>query len=319
MPEEHQIIPGQVEQAFNDQEQAAKDAAAQADAEAKAKAEAEEKAKADAETAEKAKQETAAKEEAEARAKAEAEAKEKEEKKITTKPRTVYDDLKERKAEAKAFKAIALNALRDLGVELSGKESLEDLQVLLQNRTDAETPAEKSEANDELAAFAQKQGMDPEILKELTGIILKSVPTQEAPQGLTADEMERWRADQAELKLSKENAAIDALAPTVREQLKVLGHEVHDEAEFTKVMSRVKELAHTEKFHDKELDYIVFANRAELSKLISPKKDSFEPGGQHGGEGGGTGVDYSQTPSPTQMAQEMTSTPAPSVEIRRGS
>lgn len=41
-------------------------------------------------------------------------------------------------------------------------------------------------------------------------------------------------------------------------------------------MKEIVKLSHTAEFHDKEVDYIVWKRKAELSKLISPKKPSFE-------------------------------------------
>ena len=57
---------------------------------------------------------------------------------------------------------------------------------------------------------------------------------------------------------------------------------ISDDAELTDVMKEVTRLAHTPKYHDKEVGYIVWDNREALSKLVSPKRSSFEQGGQSG-------------------------------------
>lgn len=234
------------------------------------------------------------------------------------KKRSIYDEYKDEKNERKAWQGIAQQALQAQGIELTGKESLEDFQALLKKKDEAVTPLEKSEADDELTTFAKEQGMDPDALKKLTGIILKNVPTAEKPpEGLKPEEVEEWRAGMAKLKLAEENQAIDAQAPVVRTQLKDLGFEVHDDGELTKVMSRIKELSHTAEFHDKEIDYIVFKNRAELTKLVSPKKESFEAGDTRAEAAEEKGLDYSSAPTPGQMVQELERPSGSGIEIRR--
>ena len=47
-------------------------------------------------------------------------------------------------------------------------------------------------------------------------------------------------------------------------------------------MQEIVRLAHTKAFHDKEVDYIVWKNRDALAEMVSPKKPSFEEGGQRG-------------------------------------
>lgn len=54
---------------------------------------------------------------------------------------------------------------------------------------------------------------------------------------------------------------------------------IHDDAELDTVMKEIVRLSHTAEFHDKEVDYIVWKNKDALSKLVSPKKPSFESGG----------------------------------------
>src|SRR6185312_9385192 len=125
-----------------------------------------------------------------------------------------------------------------------------------------------------------------------------------------------WRADQAKV---QEDQEIVAAAPAVKGLAKELGFEIHDEAELGKVMDEVKRLAHTPEFHDKPVDYIVFAKRSELSKMVSPKKPSFEQGGQRGEAAAEGEPDFSAGKGITpEMAGKSPTRIGNPLEVRRG-
>jgi colicin import membrane protein len=195
------------------------------------KAQAEEAAKAEAETkaaADKAAEEAKAKEDADAKAKADADAtaaaeadtkaKAEEEaraKDPNYKKRSIYDDYKDKKDEAKAEKARA---------DAAEAKSAE-LQALLDKKDDAKTPKEKSKADDDLAAFAEAQKLDPEALTELIGIISKRLPKAELPADLD-DKLKVINDFQAREKQRAEDESILAEAPKVKTAL-----DIHDDAE----------------------------------------------------------------------------------------
>jgi hypothetical protein len=282
-------------------EPAAADEAAQAQAAADAAAAAD---KAAAEAAEAAKSDDAAKAaEAEAAAKAAEDA----EAGKDIKKRSIYDDYKDKKQEAKesADLAAAEKARAD-----AAEAKAADLQALLDAKADAKTPEEKSEADDDLKSFAEAEGMTVDSLQRLIGVIEKKLSRPALPEEISKEIAElRSKVEtreQADRRAAEDNA-IREQSPAIKEQLKALGSEVHNESEFSAVMNEVLKLSHTTEFHDKPIEYILWAKRADLGKMISPKKPSFEGSSGNQSEGSAPTVDFSTgrvTPEQAQKAQE---------------
>jgi hypothetical protein len=183
--------------------------------------------------------------------------------------RSIYDDYKDKKQEAKDAKAEAEAA----------KARVVELEALLQKSANAQTPADQSVADEDLKSFAETEGLSVEGLKKLTDFLGKRIGNAKLPDDIEKElgELRTWKqSTEATQQRVNEDREIDAQAPVVKTQLKEFGHEIHDEAEATAVMNEIKRLAHTKEFHDKPLDYIVYARRAALAKMISPKKPSFE-------------------------------------------
>jgi hypothetical protein len=206
------------------------------------------------------------------------------------KKRSIYDDLKDTRREAKESAARAEAA----------EAKVAELTALLDAQKDADTPKEKEKADDDLEAWAKEEGLTPEQVERFARIIASRIPVS----GLS-DEDKQLLAGAKEMinerQRAKEDQAILDTAPTVKDQLSI-----HDEAELQAVMKEVVRLAHTPEFHDKEVEYIVWKNRDALSKMVSPKKPSFEPGSQPG-EGSDTEPDFSKgavTPGMAQKAVE---------------
>lgn len=267
------------------------------EAEAKAAEEAAAAAEADAET-KTPEEEAAAATEAEAKAKADADAAEKEEAdKLPKKPRSIYDDLKEKKKEVK-------EAVANVEAEKARADAAEtkaaELQALLDAKDDAKTPQEKKEAAKDIEEYSKKYNLDSESLEELSQIILSKAPKPDPI--LTPEEAAEWRAERAKGKQSAEDNQILATAPTVRKQLNI-----NDDAELATVMQEVVKLAHTPEFHDKEVEYIIWKNQEALSKLVSPKKPSFEHGGQSADAQAEDSIDFSTGKvTPEQVGKAMT-------------
>ncbi len=84
-------------------------------------------------------------------------------------------------------------------------------------------------------------------------------------------------------------------------------------------MNEVVRLAHTKEFHDKETDYIVWKNREALAKMVSPKKPSFEAGGQTQDSDAPAAVDFSSGRVTPEQAQRAVYEPrASQFEIKQG-
>lgn len=218
------------------------------------------------------------------------------------KKRSIYKDLKDKKHE-----------LKDTRTELDQvKGRNAELEDLLAKKDDAATPKEKSEVAADIATYAEKYGLDAEGLSELTAVILKSVPTPDYI--LTPEEAAEWRAGRAQSHRDAEDQQILSLAPSVKTQLAI-----HDDAELQNVMKEVVRLAHTPEFHDKEVEYIIWKSKDALSKLVSPKKPSFEQGGQRGEAAAAEEIDFSSGKVTPEQAGRSIVRRSDGLEVRKGS
>jgi hypothetical protein len=220
-----------------------------------------------------------------------------------TKPRSIYDAHKETK-----------HKLKETRSELETAQArVAELEGLLAKKDEAETPKEKSKAAADIQEYAKKHGLDADSLDELTQVILSKVPKSES--SLTPEEAEEWRKDRATAKQREEDQSILNEAPSVKKELGIT-----DDVELQNVMKEVVRLAHTKAFHDKEVDYIVWKNREALSKLVSPKKPSFEAGGQNVEAAAEEEVTLSSKATPQQAEKALQGrNKAPGLEIRHAS
>lgn len=231
------------------------------------------------------------------------------------KPRSIYEAKQAEKERRKAAE-VRVKELEEENARLRGDNPPKDAP-----KPELEKPADKPV--DELEAFAKEQGVDPATIKRLAEILAKSIPqadlTKEERQQLA--ELKTWQQGklQEEQRATEDRAIMDQ-SKAVREQMKGLGFEIHVDAELEAIMAEVVKLAHTERFADKEVDYIVYANREALSKLVSPKKPSFEGGADAAPNAEPSEVTFSgkMTPAAAQKAVE-SSYPKSPLEIRRGS
>jgi hypothetical protein len=218
------------------------------------------------------------------------------------KPRSVYDDLKDTRKEKKDAEIRATVA----------ETKAAELQALLDAKDEAKTPEEKKEAADDIEAFASQHNLDADQIRGLTDLILKKVPKADMPEGLKPDEVAAWRADRAAAARQAEDAQILATAPAIQKQLSIT-----EQKELDAVMAEVTRLAHTPEFHDKEVEYIVWKNQAALSKMVSPKKPSFESGNSRAEAEAEASIDFSSGKvTPEQVASAIRA-PKQSYDIRR--
>lgn len=181
--------------------------------------------------------------------------------------RSIYDEYKDKKAELKSERELREQAERE-------REEWRTKYEALQN---AHTPEERQEAQDDIEAFAKEINADPQALRKMRELFLKDVKPQ------TNEELERdlqefkaWKSQNSQL-MEKQmfEDEFKATVPTLKEMLP----EASDE-EMQKVKEELDKLSHTKEFHDKDLDYIAFKHRSELSALISPKKRGLETRGK---------------------------------------
>jgi hypothetical protein len=237
---------------------------------------------------------------------------------VPLKKRSIYDDLKDTRQEKNAFKAAAVAALEAQGVTLTGKETAEELQALAKKTpSDAPAPAAPSAPTDDLEAYAQEHGLDAPALARLAEVIGKRIPAAQLSEAdrQELEALKGWKATKdAEEARAAEDQEVLATAPTVKTQL-----EIHDDAELDTVMKEIVRLSHTAEFHDKEVDYIVWKKKDALSKLVSPKKPSFESGGSPAEAAPDAEPDFSAGKGITPgMAEKAQTRSGSALEIRKG-
>lgn len=194
------------------------------------------------------------------------------EKPLVTEPkeqhkRSIYEEYKEKKSELKSEKDAREQAERER----------DELKAKLDALSNADTPQEKKEASDDLEAFAQEINADPATLRKMQSLFLKDVKAS-TDEGLAKDlqEFKQWKSENSQvIEKSRFEAEFQSVTPTLKELLPNASDE-----ELQLVKEKVDEISHTKEFHDKDLDYVVFKNKDELSKLVSPKKRGMEQKGR---------------------------------------
>lgn len=281
-------------------------AEAKAADEAKAKADADAKAEADKKAADDAK-----KAEDDAAAKAKAEADGKSDKSI--KKRSIYDDLKDKKKEVRDAK----NEADQVKAENEAlKAENEALKKLTDSAKKVETDEDKEKLDDDIKAVAEAIGGDPKAIKTLTDFLTKRLVKTGGAE-ISKDDIEAVR------NFNKKATETTAKAEFLEEfkgfvpELKKDYPHISD-GDLASVEKEIFKLAHSTKYHDKEIDYIYFKNKDILSKLISPKRPAMEGGGNNAPADGTKAVaELSSKSSPMDVMKAMEKkNTAPQTEIR---
>lgn len=183
-------------------------------------------------------------------------------KKSKKKP-SIYDNYKKKKKESRA---------KD--VEISGlKERITELETSFSK---AKTPEEKNDALDELDEFAKSINADPATLKKMRELFVK---------GQVVDDSIKKDLSQIKEFQKKHEKEIAAVAfqndfQTNREFLQEV-FPTMSKKDAALIKTELEKLAHSKDWNDKPLDFIIFKNKAKLSKLISPKKKGLESRERH--------------------------------------
>lgn len=178
------------------------------------------------------------------------------------KPRSIYQDLKETRGQVKTERELRETAERER----------DDLKKQFEDK------GEKT-VDQDIQAYAAEIGADPEALQRMRDIFLKDLPKAnvippELQENMAA--FTQWQADQGKAnEATIFNQEFQAATPT----LKQIFQNVSDD-DMTKIKAKVDELAHTAKYADKDLDYVIFKEQEALKPLVSPKKPGIESKGR---------------------------------------
>jgi hypothetical protein len=181
------------------------------------------------------------------------------------KPRSIYDDLKEKKQDLKAEREAREQAEAE-------RDEIKTKYEALQN---AKTPEDRKDAQDEIDQFMDSHSeWNKEAVTDLVEIARKGFKTQglsdedrktiEEAKALTSENKKLVAEQQFSTELEQSALALKELFPNASTE------------EMDTIKKELKVLAHSTEWHDKELDYIVFKNKSTLEKFVSPKKRGLE-------------------------------------------
>lgn len=176
---------------------------------------------------------------------------------VVQRKRSIYQDLKDKKNEVKTERELREQAERERD-ELRAKLEAKDNSPL-----------------DEIDAFAKEIDADPAVIRRMREVLLKDAEVSNMP----ADLREQLKQFQEFQTTNSDAVAIVQFDNEFKQAqpsiTKMFPNATAEETGLIK--EKLNELAHTEQFHDKELEYIAFKNQDVLSNLISPKKRGLEP------------------------------------------
>lgn len=228
---------------------------------------------------------------------------------LQTKPRSIYDDLKDKKRDLKEAKS----ELELAQATIAEKDKL--ISELTEKAKKAETPAEKQAVEDEIAQIAEKIGADPEGVQILTDFLTKKL-VKPAGVDITPEDLEAIKGFRQTKAQQEEQARFSSEWNSFEPALKQdFPHISSSELETVKAV--VDKLAHSERYADKEIDYIYFKEKNNLTKLISPKRQSYEGvDSKPAPENADTEVELSSKSTPMDAQKQIFKQPGSQLEIR---
>jgi len=177
------------------------------------------------------------------------------------KKRSIYQSLKDTRQDVKTERELRESAERE-------RDEL---------RAKLDVPA-KATDDEDLDSFAKEIDADPATLKRMQALFLKNAPKSEfsEEQSNQLKEFQDWQ------KTNSEAVGQVQFDKEFENALPTLGRLFPNaNPEETKVLkAAIDKLAHSDAYHDKEIDYIAFKNQDTLKALVSPQKRGLESKGK---------------------------------------
>lgn len=173
----------------------------------------------------------------------------------------------------KDFKAYKAELRAELQADYDKK--FEDLKAELTKGKIDETTTEHLE--DDIEALAKELDFDPAKTRKLIEVARKGVQTLSPEDKQALDEYKADKASRTQQAEEKEQQQIfetewTGVLPSLKTQFPNATSEQIEAAK-----AQLDELAHSEKYHQTDLDYVLFKEREAISKtLFSPKRATFE-------------------------------------------
>lgn len=176
------------------------------------------------------------------------------------KPRSIYHDLKDTR--------------NDLKTERELREQAERERDELKAKLDAKPPVQA----DDLDAFAAEIGADPQAIKKMRELFLKDMPASSVSPELETKlaQFEEWqKTNSTAIAAQQFETEFQSAIPQLQKMFPAASQE-----DISAMKKELDILAHTDDFHDKEIDYIAFRNQDKLAALITPRKRGLESKGR---------------------------------------
>jgi hypothetical protein len=155
-------------------------------------------------------------------------------------------------------------------------KELNDLRIQLAEAKKGNlTPAENKELEADIDATAKALNVKPEQLREIVKLSRKSFETElKTLQDKVAKYESKTQDDEIAEQEEIFNSEWEEVTPSIQEQFPNASKE-----QLAKAQDHMDELAHSEKYQNYDLDYILFKEKAAFEKILfSPKKKGFESG-----------------------------------------
>lgn len=188
------------------------------------------------------------------------------------KPEEVSDKEPEEKFDFKDAKDYKKQLREELQSDFDQKleKAIEELRKENTKAKPDETATENLE--EEIAKLAEEKEIDPEVLSRIIEVARKGV--QQSPEDKALLEEVKVMQQEREEREQKDIFETEwkGVLPSLKEQFPNASEE-----QLTKAKEQIDELSHSEKYHDKDMDYVVFKEKEAIGKtLFSPKKSTFE-------------------------------------------
>lgn len=175
-------------------------------------------------------------------------------------------------------KAISPKAYKNLKRELQADfdKKLKEAEEKYKGKDAAKDASKVSD--EDINTLAKELNFDPEKTKKIIEISRKGLEATEEDKAFIKEQREFFEAKKAD-DFQKEQAAIfNGEWGAVLPQVKTMFPNASDE-QIAKVKAEVDKLSHTKKYHQTDLDYILFKEKASFEKIaFSPKSKTFESG-----------------------------------------
>lgn len=166
------------------------------------------------------------------------------------------------------------------------EQELADLKVKFEELQNSNlSKEEKDEVNQEITEIATELGIDVSVLNKLEKVFLKKAPTLSKEDRELLDSVKNSKANDDSARLDREESEFfkGEWATALPEIKKVFPNSTPEKEK--EAFDYMDKLAHTQKYGNLSLNEIFDLKKKEFEKILSvPKRDTFEEGGNGGGD-----------------------------------